>query len=239
MNVSRILRCSLALSGLATLANAQTISITINLGSSWVLNTSSSPGPVSVQSCNFPGSPCQVTDGQCATVSSNINLTVGASCPDTITASYGGSNLSCALTPVSASSSSSGFADFVFSTGTGGFDFDLISNAGTSTPNPHSTGQASADFTISLYSPFVAPPPLVKPPFNLVLSNSASVTGTGTPVTSNFTRATGSKSSRDYFSVTVDVSGASSVSLPASFVAGAFASVSATTNPSSFVLLRN
>jgi hypothetical protein len=242
----RLLLASLALSGLAVSASAQQIDVVINSGSSWVLNSSwSETGEVLAIYHPPPGYPCQVgSDVQSARVEYDIRLTLGFNSPAAVYASYGGGNhAGCVLNPVSASASKAGYADFVRTSGTGAFDYRMRSHAVANTTYAHADGQASADFTVTLYSPAVTTPPVVKPPFQLQLSNSASVTGTNAAVVTNFTdTGAQTKTNRDYFSVTVAVNGSSSVSLPSALIQnpGVGASVAALPHGSdSYVRLKD
>lgn len=242
MNRSRLLLSSFALSGLVASAGAQTIDITINTGSSWTLNSSSSVAQSQDLACDFPGAggSCQVSDGQCAQVDWEIDLTQGLNSPAYVYAKYTGSNhAGCVLGPVSATGSASGHVDFVHS-GSGSFDFDLWSHAVANDTYAHTDGDANAYFTITLHSTWVPSPPLVKPPFHLVLSNSAHVTGgPGSGTISDWTRTTATKTNRDYLSVDVDVDGDAYAGLPSALInnPGVLGSVSAIPNSNSFINL--
>ena len=237
----RLMSYSLAFSGLAATASAQSLDIVIDPGSSWVLNTSSSQGPGSViVSYNPPpGFPCQSTDNQFARVDYDIRLTLGFNSQASVAAKYGGSNhAGCVLDPVSASASKSGYASFVHSPGTGTFEFDITSHAGANATNAHADGDATSDFTITLYGIYINPPQIT-PPYQVTRTNSSSISGTDAPIINQFADLVGTKSNKNNFTVTVAVNGDASVSLPSELInnPGALGVVWAQPNPNSVINL--
>jgi hypothetical protein len=245
MDGFRLLISSLALGVLATSARAQTIDIVIVSGSSWVLNSSSSTGRVNSLVHDGPGlpAPCSGTDSQFAEVEYEIKLAPAAGVINYafLYAKYTGSNhASCSLAPVSTSGSGSGYADFVHSSA-GDFDIDMWSHAVANDTYAHAAGQANAELTMTLHSTWAPTPPLVKPPYHLVLTNSASVTGPGSGAISDWTRTTVSKTNRDYFSVTAAVDGDADVSLPSALInnPGVLGVASAQPNSNSYIRLKN
>lgn len=241
MNLFRLLVSGLVLSGLSGHANAQFVDIIINGGSSWTLNTSSSDGPGQVLTCYQPppGFPCQVSDGQCAEVEWDIRLTLGANSRASSYAKYTGSNhAGCTLNPVSANASKSGYVSFVH-TSTGTMEYSVTSNAGANNTYAHANGNASADFTITLYGIYINPPQ-ISPPWQVTRSNSASLTGT-TPTVNDFADLIGSKSNKNNFTVSVSTNGSADISLPSALITnpGVLGSVSAVPNSNSYIRLKD
>ena len=220
MNRLRLLLTGLALSGLSAAASAQDIDLNVSGG--WVLNSNSPDEIGDVISTGTGPYPCTLPspdDSNTAKVQWDIKHmtgpTIGEAFRVSDSARYSGeAHAECVLPAVSASASKGGFCEFVHSSA-GSISYDFTSNAAVTTSgrDPHSSGQASAACTITLYGVLVLPP-LIKPPFQVQLSNSASSTGTAAPQISNFPHTTGTKNNRNYFSVTASVNLSSSIHIP-------------------------
>lgn len=216
MNRLRLLLSSLAFSVLATSVMAQG-EIDLNVGGGWVLNNNLDEDD-SIISTAFGDSSCQTNDKNTAKVEWEIKHRTGPTIGEDFrvigSARYSGeAHQNCDLPGVTASASKSGNCHFVHSS-TGGFSFDLSSDADvTSSRDPHANGAASAQCTINLYGILILPPGL-HPPYSKTVSNSASSSGLSAPAISNFANTTGTKNNRNNFTVTGSVVLSSSIDLP-------------------------